>query len=268
MPVPTIAPAPARETMERLHGLEVLRLGGLGDAAEALVSTRRGGVSVGAYESLNLGDHVGDDPRSVAENRRRFAAALEVAAGDLAIARQVHGTEATVAHRGGDLGEADALVAVEPGVVLVVLVADCLPIVLLDAEAGVLCLVHAGWRGTALGVCQAAVDAMAAQGAEPARCVAVLGPCVSPATYEVGDDVVARFEAAGLREAIVEHRGGRVAADLRLANARQLHHAGVPLASISASSWSTDGAATFFSDRWERPCGRFALAARLRGARS
>ena len=133
---------------------------------DALVTTRQGGVSPGEYATMNLSFSVGDRPERVVENRRRAAAALGAGLGDLVFATQVHGAVAQVvtsADRGrgaaapGDtVGAADALVTGDPGVVLAVLVADCVPIVLYDPRAHVLACVHAGWRGTVAGAPAAA----------------------------------------------------------------------------------------------------------------
>ncbi len=253
---------------EQRAGLEVRWLRGLAPAADVVVTTRRGGTSAGPYASLNLGDHVGDDPACVAENRRRLAAALSATSDDLVLARQVHGTAVATVRHGAPLAEADVLVTTDPDAVLVVLVADCVPIVLLDREAGVLALVHAGWRGTARGVARAAVDALVACGGAAARTEAVLGPSISAAAYEVGHDVVTAFTSAGLAAAVIPRERGGCSVDLRLANALQLRAAGIPDTAVTAFRSSTDGGATYFSDRAKRPCGRFAMAARLRAGRS
>ena len=133
----------------------------------AAVTAREGGVSSGPYATLNLSLSVGDDPAQVAENRRRLAAALGTDLGDFVFARQVHGAGVRVvreADRGSGafgmddaIADTDALVTATPGVVLVILTADCVPIVLHDPVAGVLACVHAGWRGTVARVCAAAV---------------------------------------------------------------------------------------------------------------
>ena len=125
-----------------------------GHPVDALVTSRQGGVSAGPYASLNLGLHVGDSTAAVLENRRRTAAALGADLGDLVFCHQSHGRNVqvvTAADRGrGTLSQddaiaaTDALVTAEPGVVLVVMVADCVPIVLYDPVARVLSCVHAG----------------------------------------------------------------------------------------------------------------------------
>ncbi len=259
----------------RAGDVEVLAWPWLGDlGVDAAVTTREHGVSVGPYRSLNLGLHVGDDPRCVAENRRRAAGALGVGVDDLVFASQVHGSRASVV-RGEDTGRgardaadaiegSDALVTAEPGVVLVVLVADCSPLLLFDPDARVLALVHSGWRGALAGVVRAALEAMAALGAEAGRTVAVVGPTVSPDTYVVGPEVAAAARAAlgsGADEVLWRH-GDRWRLDVAGANRLQLLAAGVRAERISLSPLAS-GDAPFFSDRAARPCGRFGLLARL-----
>ena len=245
---------------------------------QAVVTTRFGGVSTGPYHSLNLGLHVGDDPAAVAENRRRAAAAIGVGLGDLVIGEQVHGRAATVVEddsRGrGTLDPdhavpaTDALVTSSMSLVLVTLVADCVPIVLFDPVARVLATVHAGWRGTASGVVAAAVQAMRTLGARPGSTVAGIGPAVSPDTYQVGDDVHAAFERS-FNERTLDERllvpiaPGRWLADLPRANRLALIDAGVPAGSVHLTATPTGPRGPFFSDRATRPCGRFGLLARI-----
>jgi polyphenol oxidase len=160
--------------------------------------TRRGGVSGGAWASLNVGLRGGDAPDRVAENRARAAAALGGAAERLVTARQVHGTVALMVQEAWDnhaAPEADALVTDRPGLILGVLTADCGPVLLADREAGVVGAVHAGWKGALGGVVEAALAAMARLGAAPRRVTAALGPCIAQRSYEVGPEFVARFAA-------------------------------------------------------------------------
>lgn len=268
------------DRFRRAGGLTVLHwpaLDALG--VDAVVTTRHGGVSIGPYDSLNLGLHVGDRPEAVLENRRRAAAAIGAALGDLVVAEQVHGRAATVVDRDArgrgtlDAGDAvpatDVLVTASPGTVLVTLVADCVPIVLFDPVARVLATVHAGWRGTASRVVAAAVDAMTALGARPASIVAGVGPAVSPGTYQVGEEVHAAFERCFGDRALSERllvpvAPGRWLADLPRANHLALLDTGVPVASVHLTSTSTGLDGPFFSNRAARPCGRFALLARIR----
>lgn len=275
------APAMTSCEIRRHGGLEVLAwpaLDGLG--AEILVTTRHGGVSAGPYDSLNLSFSVDDEPGAVLENRRRVAAALGADPSDFVFARQVHGGRAQVvteAHRGrGALSlndaipGADALVTCESRAVLAVLVGDCVPIVLIDPGAGVLACVHAGWRGTVARVTQSALSAMSVMGARPDQVHAGIGPAIAPDRYQVGEEVAVavRRSLGGEAGTVLRPDGtGRWLLDLWSANRLLLAEAGVPAGQIHVADVPTGpGAGMFFSDRTARPCGRFALVARLKGA--
>jgi len=160
--------------------------------------TRRGGVSEGIYESLNVGLGSRDDIARVRENRRRAAAVLGAEPSRLVTAYQVHSARAVTVEApfASEPPEADALVTGAPGLMLGALAADCAPILIADGEAGVVAAVHAGWKGALGGVVAAAVEAMVARGAARGRLVAAVGPCIAKASYEVGPEFAARFMAA------------------------------------------------------------------------
>jgi polyphenol oxidase len=259
---------------------------------EAMVTTRHGGVSAGRYATLNLSFAVGDEAANVRENRRRAAAALGADPADFVFAAQVHGRRAEVvsaADRGrGTLapsdavGPADALVTAAPGTVLAILVADCVPIILYDPAAHVLACVHAGWRGTVARTAEAALAAMCSLGTRPRDVIAGIGPSVAAGSYQVGEEVAraardafgedvagAARDAFGeqapglLRPAPADGPGGWLF-DLPAANRHVLRTAGVPDGQIHVAATPTGpNPGLFFSHRAERPCGRFALAARL-----
>ena len=242
---------------------------------DALVTTRLGGTSGGPYGSLNLGLHVGDAEDAVIENRRRALSGLGATLDQVVFAEQVHGSRVGVVgpdHAGSgatslddSVRGADALVTTAPGLVLAILVADCVPLVLTDPEAGLLAVVHAGWRGTAGRVVAATVEAARAQGADPRRIRAALGPSVPEARYRVGTDVAeaVRGSVEGDHEGIVVEHADGLHLDLGRANELQLQEAGVAPEHIVSGAPGTDDQ-RFFSDRRTRPCGRFALLARLR----
>lgn len=158
--------------------------------------TRQGGVSAGLYDSLNTGVGSSDDPVAVAENRQRIAAHLGGTADDLAACYQIHSAVARVAETGwkGERPEGDAVVTAVRGPVCAVLTADCAPVLFADASAGVVGAAHAGWKGALGGIIHSTVTAMQALGADPRRMVAVVGPCIAQASYEVGADYQERFE--------------------------------------------------------------------------
>lgn len=160
---------------------------------------RQGGVSLGPFASLNLGLRGGDDPVAVLANRATAARLVGRAPERLAIARQVHGVRCVRVEAAWDAleaPEADALVTGIPGLVLGVLTADCAPVLMADPEAGVVAAAHAGWKGALGGVLEAALAGMAVMGARSERVRAAIGPCIGPASYEVGDDYRKQFEAA------------------------------------------------------------------------
>jgi YfiH family protein len=158
--------------------------------------TRNGGVSTGIYESLNVGSGSKDDPDAVAENRRRVAAHFGQEA--LVTAYQVHSATALVADGPWPAGppQADAVISATPGVVCAALAADCAPVLIVDAEARVVAAVHAGWRGALAGVVEAAVRRMEGLGANRKWMRAAVGPCIGPASYEVGLEFRAAFVKA------------------------------------------------------------------------
>ena len=247
-----------------------------GEGLEAVVTTRSGGVSEGPYATLNLGLHVGDDPERVVENRRRAAAAVGLGLPDLVFCDQAHGREVAVVdhdHRGRGTESvedavqgADALVTGSPGIGLVVMVADCVPIVLFDPAARVLSCIHAGWRGTVARVVDVTLEVMGSLGAEPGRVLAGIGPAIPAVRYQVGPEVAeAAHDGLGvLAGDVVRADGaGRWLFDLWEANRRMLLEAGVPARNIAVAAVGTGGGFPFFSDREVRPCGRFAAVAAL-----
>jgi len=150
-------------------------------------TTREGGVSEGPYASLNLGRMTGDEPARVDENRRRACAELGLDADDLAINRQIHSPTVHRAHRGARGEPGDGLWTDEPGIPMLALSADCVPIAV--SGNGRLVVLHAGWRGLLEGVVAAGVEAIGGGDA------AIVGPAIGPCCYEVGPEVSERFEA-------------------------------------------------------------------------
>lgn len=154
---------------------------------------REGGVSTGIYASLNAGTGSSDDPEAVAENRRRIAAAFGAAPSHLIGVHQVHSSNAVFvdAPWTSDRPHADALVTTARGLALSVLTADCAPVLLADAAAGVIGAAHAGWKGALGGVLENCVALMREHGARDIG--AAIGPCIHQRSYDVGPEFVARF---------------------------------------------------------------------------
>ncbi|WP_410651555.1 peptidoglycan editing factor PgeF [Amycolatopsis sp. cmx-4-54] len=222
-----------------------------------IVTTRAGGASRPPYDTFNLGDHVGDDAGDVYANRKRLAAELGLAEDRLAWMEQVHGRTATVVD-GSETSAAeatDALVTAEPGLALVVLVADCVPLLLADAEAGVVAAVHAGRVGARVGVVPAAIEAMRSVGAEPARTEALLGPAICGDCYEVPADMAADVEKH-VPGSACKTREGTPGLDLRAGLWRQLADLGV--GKIGVDPRCTNEEKTLFSFRRDGTTGRIA----------
>jgi len=223
---------------------------------DAFVTDRFGGVSVAPYDSLNLGDHVSDEASDVKENRRRVAKAANVDSAHLVIVRQVHGATVLDATNATAESEADGLVTERDDVALAMLVADCVPILLVDEASSRFALVHAGWRGLAEGVIKKALDLFN----DAATVHAFLGPSISSESYQVGPEVARHF--VDIDGALLADGSDRSRLDLRHVASRQLINAGVLDEFIVRSRQVTDGGEVFFSDRAQRPCGRFALVAK------
>jgi polyphenol oxidase len=220
-----------------------------------VVTTRQGGVSAPPYASFNLADHVGDDPGAVAANRKRLAGELGVPR--IAWMEQVHGRTVAIVD-GSEEGPAeatDALVTATPGVAVAVLVADCVPVLLADPEAGVVAAVHAGRVGARVGVLPATLSAMAEAGAEVERIEVLLGPAICGECYEVPPEMVADVEAH-LPGSASRTRKGTPGIDLRAGLWRQLAEAGV--AKIGVDPRCTAEEQSLFSYRREGTCGRIA----------
>lgn len=222
----------------------------------AVATTRAGGASTGPWAGLNLGDHVGDDPGAVAENRRRLVAELATGREPLWL-RQVHGIAVADAATAPPVPVADAMVATTPGAICAVLTADCLPVLFCNAAGTAVAAAHAGWRGLAAGVLEATVAALAAAGAPPATLLAWIGPAIGPAAYEVGADVRDAFLAADPAAAsgFTPNPRGRWQLDLPAIARQRLAVAGVTRVHGGTLCTASDPA-RFFSHRRDGQCGR------------
>lgn len=220
-----------------------------------MVTTREGGASAPPYDSFNLAGHVGDDPAAVAANRKRLSDELGLPV--VCWMEQVHGRTVTVVD-GSETGPAeatDALITATPGVAVAVLVADCVPILLADVDAGVVAAVHAGRVGARVGVVPATLGVMAEAGAEPGRIEVLLGPSVCGECYEVPVDM-ARDVEAHLPGSLTRTRSGTTGLDLRAGLWRQLADAGV--GKIGVDPRCTAEERNLFSYRRDGTCGRIA----------
>lgn len=213
---------------------------------------REGGVSRGIYASLNAGIGSKDDAGAVETNRARIAAAMAVAPERLVGLYQIHSARALRVSGPWETErpQADALVSTVPGLALCILAADCAPVLLADAEAGVIGAAHAGWQGALGGVIEATLDEMARAGARRERIRAAIGPCIGQASYEVGPEYVARFAAAdpGNARFFAPGAGDRAHFDLKAYCRARLEGAGVRATDVLAPD-TCAAADRYFSNR-------------------
>jgi YfiH family protein len=228
-----------------------------------VTTTRAGGVSAPPFDTFNLGDHVGDDPSAVDANRKRLASALRLGENAVVWMNQVHGDRVVVvdgplkadAAGEGVVDKTDALVTTTPRLALAVVTADCVPVLLGDARAGVVAAVHAGRVGAQKGVVAKTVEAMLRLGAHAGDISALLGPAVSGRNYEVPEEMAAEVEAA-LPGSRTTTSHGTPGLDLRAGIARQLTALG--LTAIDVDPRCTVDDPNLFSHRRDAPTGRLA----------
>ena len=220
-------------------------------SVRALSTWRGGGVSGGAFASLNLGDHVGDDPGAVARNRRALQDAARLPAEPVWL-RQVHGTRVVDLGAGVPDAPADAAIARRRGQVAAILTADCLPVLIATEDGEAVAAAHAGWRGLAAGVLEATVRAL---GVPPRRLIAWIGPGIGRKHYEVGPEVRAAFEGPGAEPAFRPNARGRYFADLPALARARLEALGIEQVGVTADCTYSD-ANRYFSHRRDGHCGR------------
>jgi polyphenol oxidase len=223
-------------------------------------STRLGGTSPLPKDALNLTAFKGDTAENVAENRRRFLKAIGAEGAAVVTARQTHSTDRcvikSVEQARGFRDECDAMITRLPGVLLAIQTADCLPILIADAESGVMAAIHAGWRGTAGRITERTVaDLTLRHGLNPRNAIAALGPAACRRCYEVGEDVIERFksEFRYWRDLLVDFTAdGKAHLDIRAANRQQLLFCGLSEDSVYAADYCTmHQNDLFFSHRCE-----------------
>jgi len=222
--------------------------------------TREGGVSVGAFASLNAAVSVGDERAHVEENLRRLAQAAQVDLSRLLTVSQVHGDRVLQARPGGapgvvspPLGEADALWTQEPGVAVGIRTADCLPILLEDPVGRRVAAAHAGWRGVLSEIAARTLEALEAAGSRAGDLRVAIGPCIQRCCFEVDGELPERFERAFGAEVVVRVPGKEKRhLDLPLAVRRTLVRAGVPEVQVEAIAACTSCDRRFFSHRRDR----------------
>lgn len=220
-------------------------------------TTRAGGVSQSPYASFNLGDHVGDDPQAVASNRNRLADIIGLSPDKVVYMEQIHSNTVTVIDEAPADGQAveatDALVTTQRGLALAVLVADCVPVLLSDTDAGVIAAVHAGRMGARNGIVAKTIAKMEELGAKPSRIHALMGAAASGANYEV-PEAMARDVEAKLPGSIARTTKGTTGLDIRAGLLRQMLSLGVQM--IDSDPRCTIEDEDLFSYRREGTTGR------------
>ena len=236
--------------LEKAGALTVGRFSLLQEAGlQHAMSTRLGGVSKAPWLSLNLGYHVGDCAGDVTANRKLFCKAVGAEASKVVALQQVHGNVVAVVDEGqcgqgafawdGALVGTDAVVTAAKGVPLLLLVADCVPVLLFDPVHRVLALAHAGWKGTVAGIAAASLQVMKERfGTKGEECLAALGPSIGPCCYPVGENVLQKLPA-NLPAGLLRSEKGEHRLDLRGFNAWLLSQAGIPLQRIADSGVCT-----------------------------
>jgi len=228
----------------------------------AACTTRAGGVSAAPYDSLNLGDHVGDNPFAVARNRGIFSEALQARPVFL---RQVHGTQGVRLDANTPDGtEADGCFTSEPGVACTIMVADCLPVLFASGDGRAVAAAHAGWRSLA-GEGGVGIIEVVAKNFRAADAIAWLGPCIGPDAFEVGPEVKAAFEAHDAQAGALfrPHAPGKWLADLPGLARRRLQALGITRihGNDGSREWCTvSNPSRFFSHRRDRVSGRLAAS--------
>ncbi|MBW0017350.1 MAG: peptidoglycan editing factor PgeF [Mycobacterium sp.] len=222
-----------------------------------VTTTRAGGVSPPPFDTFNLGDHVGDDPAAVAANRARLAAAIGLPGDRVVWMNQVHGDRVEVVDgpRDGAFDDTDAVVTRMPRLALAVVTADCVPVLMADARAGVAAAVHAGRVGAQRGVVARAVEAMVGLGAHVGDISVLLGPAVSGRNYEVPAAMADEVEKTLPGSRTTTSRG-TPGLDLRAGIACQLR--GLGITSIDIDPRCTVADPSLFSHRRDAPTGRLA----------
>ncbi|PLA13124.1 peptidoglycan editing factor PgeF [Corynebacterium riegelii] len=228
-------------------------------------TAKAGGVSSSPYESFNLGDHVGDAPEDVASNRQRLADVLGLAPEQFVWMEQLHTNTVTVVDgpQSEPVEATDAVVTTQPGLALCVLVADCVPVLLSDHNAGVIAAAHAGRLGARNGIVKKTVETMVELGANPANIQVLLGPAAAGASYEVPLEM-ARDVESRLPGSMTKTSKGTTGLDIRAGLVRQLLSLGVTHVDADPRDTVTD--TDFFSYRREGTTGRQAGVIWLTGA--
>lgn len=230
------------------------------------MSTRVGGVSKGNYTSLNTGLHVGDRDLDVIENRTRVLNEMNRSLSQAVFAEQVHGNKVSVVER-KDAGrgaysltnhvpDVDGLVTTSPDIVLAQFYADCVPLYFFDPVHHIICIAHAGWKGTAKGIARTMLEACLSVGADLNHIHVVIGPAIAQAHYQVNSDVVKQMPVTTDEDIVVQVSEDQYLLDLKAVNAKYLRLLGVNDDQIITSLLDTYSHPDLYSYRKEQQTGR------------
>ncbi len=251
------------------------------DIIDHFIATRKGGFSKVSYRSLNLALHVNDDAVLVRKNRKMLSSLLGVRGEACVYMNQTHSGHImdilkddaeTISSKEGEnetvFDDTDALVTAQKNIYLLTLIADCVPVLLLDKQRKVIAVVHAGWKGTVKEIAKKTVHLMISRyHCDPSNIIAGIGPSIGPCCFEVEDDIIEKFKKVYSENdrVIQERKNGKSIVDLWKANQLQLERSGVPHANIEVSqictACSTD---LFYSVRKEKVTGRFGVGIMLK----
>ena len=228
---------------------------------QAVSTTREGGMSTGAFSSLNLGMHVGDDPVKVAQNREKLAQSLGLPCSPVWL-NQVHGRDIIEASSQNMGSEADGSIGTTPDEICAVMTADCLPILLAMQDGSGVAALHGGWKGLLLGILEAAIERF-----DSSNLWVWLGPAIGPRAFEVGLEVKEAFalKHPTLESAFTPTREGKFLADIYRIARGLLEIAGVSSSQVVGGDWCTyTQTHDFFSYRRDHTTGRMATLIRLK----
>lgn len=244
------------------------------------VTTRDGGYSQAPYDTMNLAVTVGDDPEAVKKNRALLASIPGISVKNFAICKQIHGDDVVVLNQNlidmkastyfSNIAEADAMITNIPGICIMILIADCVPILICDASKKAIGITHAGWRGTVKQIVNKSVENMVDEyNSNPKDIIAGIGPSIGPCCYEVGPEVITEFEKTmnGTNDIVTNRTdNGKGYLNLRLANKKQLLQAGVLEGNIDMADLCTFcHPDLFYSYRHQgKKSGRFAAGIMLK----
>ncbi len=263
------------------NGLQLFHFGNLSDhrGVRHFVTSRVGGFGAAPFDSLNLGYKTADDPANVTRNRLKLADTVGIPLNDFVLTKQVHENRVaviTAADKGrgafdyaSGMDETDALVTNQQDICLMVLLADCTPILLYDPEQRVVAAIHSGWKSTVKQIARETVDCMVQTfGSSPTDILAGIGPAIGPCCFQVGQEVVnAVHKALGSTDGLLskETTDGKVHLDLWETNRRLLLALGIPEESIEVAGICTKCRSDlFFSERHHPGTGRFGAGIMLR----